>query len=273
MNSRLRKSEWDKAADWWNTEAGDKGVWHQRHDIDPVIFKILGDVKNKMILEIGCGNGYFTRLLAKRGANAVGIDFSKKLLDFGIAKEKSKPLGIKYFARDASNLYGLKSKSFNIVIANMSFMDISDIGSAIREISRVLKKNGHLVFSITHPVFADSRQKWIIIKEKNKKYFARPVNRYLSSSSEKFKLWASGAKATQYYRSIGTYFNYLRSVGFLISEFIEIASKKQIKKTKKRDSSVKSNLFKCSTFSEKKMKEFARNEIPIFLIVGALKIH
>ncbi|MDA2921837.1 class I SAM-dependent methyltransferase, partial [Patescibacteria group bacterium AH-259-L07] len=272
MAKKLPKAEWDKVAEWWDTEAGDAGVWHQQNDIDPVIFNILGSVKNKKIIEIGCGNGYFARLLAKRGADVTAIDLSSKLLTFAIAKEEHKPLGIKYLIRDAANLRDLKSKSFDIGISNMSLMDIADTESAIKEMSRVLKRGNRFIFSITHPVFCDSRQQWVIIKEGGKKYFARAINKYLSSTAEKHTLWASGVKSTQYHRSVETYLRYLRSANFLISDFKEIATKKPVAKANKEHGDVKFRRSKHETLREKKMKEFAGKEIPLFLIIGALKI-
>jgi len=40
METKLTNPEWDKVAEEWNKEAGNKGVWHQQHDIDPAIAKI-----------------------------------------------------------------------------------------------------------------------------------------------------------------------------------------------------------------------------------------
>ena len=273
MILKQRKTEWDEAAEWWNREAGEKGIWHQQHDIDPVIFKILGNVNNKIILEIGCGNGYFARKLAKKGAKVLGVDLSKRLIAFAVEREKSKPLGIKYLVRDAANLHGLKSRSFDIVVANMCLMDIADAEGAIREAFRVLKKNGSFVFSITHPVFDDFRQQWTIIKDEGKKYFARAIYKYLSSAGEFKKiLWVSGVKTTQYHRPIEIYFRYLRNSGFLVDKFREIATKKKVIKATKEEGDIKLRRSRYTTLTEKKIKGLAGREIPLFLAIGALKI-
>lgn len=272
MVINLRKTEWDKVAEWWDHEAGEKGLWHQQHDIDPVMFKLIGNIKNKMILEIGCGNGYLARLLAKKGAKVTGTDFSKKLITFSIEREKLQPLGIKYFVRDAVNLHGLKNKSFNMVIANMCLMDIANAGGVVREVLRVLKKNGYFVFSITHPVFDDFRQQWTIIKDRGKKYFARAIYKYLSSAGESKILWGSGVKTTQYHRSLETYFKYLRNAGFMIDELKEIATKKKVTRATKEHGNVKFRRSKYTTLAEKKIKELAGREIPLFLAIKAMKI-
>ncbi len=273
MTKKLPKAEWDKVAEWWDIEAGDVGVWHQQNDIDPVIFKMLEDVKNKRVIEIGCGNGYFSRLLAKKEAQVTAIDLSGKLLEFAIAREKANPLGIKYLTRDAANLHSLKSKSFDIALANMSLMDIADAKGAIKEVSRVLKRGGRFIFSITHPAFCDSQQQWVIIREGGKKYFSRVIGKYLSSSADKYILWASGIKATKYHRSVETYFGYLRSANFFVNDFKEIATRKPVTKARKEHGDVKFNQFKYKTLREKKIKEFAGREIPLFLVIGLVKFN
>lgn len=272
MATKLRKAEWDRVAEWWESEAGNKGVWHQQHDIDPVILKTLGKVVGKKIIEIGCGNGYFARILTKKGALVTAIDLSKKLLDFAIAKERLKPFGIRYLVRDAANLHGIKSASFDIAVANMSLMDIADAKRAVKEISRVLKKNGYFIFSITHPAFGEFNQQWVIIKEGSRKFFARAVNKYLSSATEKKALWASRIKATHYHKSVETYLKYLRAADFFISDFREIATKKPVTKAKPKNGNVKFRRSKYKTLSEKRIKEVAVKEIPMFLVIGALKV-
>ncbi len=272
MAKKLPKAEWDKVAEWWESEVRDTGAWHQRNDIDPVIFKILRNIKNKRIIEIGCGNGYFSRLLARRKAKITAIDLSGKLLEFALAREKANPLGIRYLARDAANLRGLRSRSFDVALANMSLMDIADAKRAIKEASRVLKRGGHFVFSITHPAFSDFRQQWVIIQEGGRKYFARATGKYLSPSAEKHILWSSGVRATQYHRSIETYLEYLRSAGFSVREFKEIPTRKLVTKARKEHGDVRFRRSKYRTLQEKKIKEFATREIPFFLVMGSVKI-
>ncbi|MEW6170841.1 MAG: class I SAM-dependent methyltransferase [Candidatus Omnitrophota bacterium] len=266
----MLKFEWDRMADYWNKDAGDTGVWHNYTDIDPVIFELLGNVKNKKILEIGCGNGYLSRLLAKQGVKVVGIDLSQKLLDYAIEKEKVRPLGIKYFQRNAANLTGIKNKTFDIAIANMCLMDVRNAEKAIKEISRVLKKNGKFIFSINHPVFF--YQKWIYAKRNGKKFFARAVLKYKTPCILKQTLWSTGIKVMGYRRPIEEYLKYLKKAGFVIDDFREIVSKKKLKKARKGH--LREDKFKSSRYideMDKKLKKAVKTEIPDFLIIAAIK--
>lgn len=274
MEKRKLKLEWDKVADFWSSEAGDVGVWHQRNDIDPIILKIIGDVNGKNILELGCGNGYLSRILAAKGARVVSTDISEKMIECALEKEKAKPLGIKYLVRDAANLEDIVKEAFDFALANMCLVDISDINSVFKGVHRVLKQNGFFIFSITHPVFFFCDQKWVTVENENKKYYARAVSRYLSSRAKKYSIWKNGPKLSQYHRALGTYFKHLRNTGFLVAEFHEIATKRKFKKAKPIESTdpFEYNWYEYATTSEKKMKEFASKEIPIFIVFSAKRV-
>jgi len=268
----MLKNEWDKVAKFWDKEAGDKGISHQRLDIDPIILKIIGDIKNRNILEIGCGNGYLSRSLAKQGAKVTAIDISSKFIQFATRKEETKPLGITYFIRDAANLHGLKSNSYDFVIGNMCLMDVADIKNAIKNISKVLKKNGSFVFSLTHP-FHESQQQWIIIKDEGKKYLARAIHEYLSCTTKK-SFWSQKKLVTpHYHRPLQEYFKYLKEFGFLIRDFREISSKQMPIRATKEDGNVKLRRSRFKTLKEKEMKIFTTKEIPSFLIIEAIKVN
>jgi len=62
----------------------------------PSALKLLGDIEDSRILDIGCGDGIFTRQLAKKGADMVGYDISKKQIEKANEREEKQHLGIQY---------------------------------------------------------------------------------------------------------------------------------------------------------------------------------
>ena len=58
---------------------GDEGDLTRKYLLNPAIFALLGDVRGKIILDAGCGQGYLCRLLAKKGAHVTGIEPSEDL--------------------------------------------------------------------------------------------------------------------------------------------------------------------------------------------------
>lgn len=268
LSRRTKTAEWDKMASWWHAEAADRGVYHQYTDIDPVVKELLGSVKGKKVIEIGCGNGYFSRALARRGAKVTALDASFKMIDIAIAEEKKKPLGIVCLVRDAARLQGIKSGSFDLAVANMMLMDVLNVEKAIKEISRVLKPGGKLVFSILHPAFMFDGS-WENIKGKNR--YGRIVWRYLNPYIA-INHWDGRRLNTKgYVRPLGFYMQALRVAGFVVTDFREIATNKPLRKMP----AGKENLLRASRYSsvaEKKEKLRSQKEIPCFLVMETEKI-
>ena len=114
---------------------------------------MLGEVKGKKILDLGCGEGYNTRLLAGMGVDVVGVDFSEEMIKLAITEEENQQQGIEYHVADACELHMFEDGSFDIVTAFLAIQDIEDYQKAINEAARVLKTDDRFVFSITHPCF------------------------------------------------------------------------------------------------------------------------
>jgi ubiquinone/menaquinone biosynthesis C-methylase UbiE len=147
------KDVWNEASDSWS-EFVREGKDIARDDMNnPTVFELLGDITGKRVLDLACGEGYNSRLMAKQGASVVGVDFSDKLIDLALETENKDKLGIGYHVLDTSNMDIFENESFDIVVCIMAMMDIQDYQGAIEEVSRVLKKSGRFVFSITHPCF------------------------------------------------------------------------------------------------------------------------
>jgi SAM-dependent methyltransferase len=95
------------------------------------------------ILEIGCGTGYFTRELTRRGADIVAIDVSPDLLE--IAKANSSAPNVRYEIQNACALT-YSDATFDSVVGS-SILHHLEIEDALREIYRVLKPGGTIYFT------------------------------------------------------------------------------------------------------------------------------
>jgi ubiquinone/menaquinone biosynthesis C-methylase UbiE len=172
---------------------------------------------------------------------------------------------------DSAKLSGVGSCFFDVCVANMCFMDIADMQNTMKEAFRTLKNKGRFIFSITHPM-ADFLQPWITIKNHGKKYFARAVCAYMSECKSKFIFSASGLALTHYHRSVGDYLRYLREAGLWLNRFVEIITKKKIYKITGLETVAREARDKYKDLADKKRKEFATREIPLFLLVEAVKL-
>ena len=121
----------------WESQAG-KVRWARR-------VKMLGRHlgPGMCVLELGCGTGYFTRELARSGADIVAIDVSPDLLE--VAKANSSAPNVRY---EIQNAYALSYPDavFDSVVGS-SVLHHLEIVEAIREIYRVLKPGGTIYFT------------------------------------------------------------------------------------------------------------------------------
>lgn len=151
---------WEENAILWTKLSREGFDIFRDHLNTPAFLRMLPNVSGLNGLDIGCGEGYNTRLLALRGAKMTGIDISQTFLNYAKQTEKLKPLGINYILATAENL-PLLDQSYNFIVAFMSLMDISNQEKAISEAYRILKPGGFLQFSITHPCFVTPLRKWL----------------------------------------------------------------------------------------------------------------
>src|SRR5687767_2248371 len=83
-------------------EFGDEGDLTRQYILNPALFALLGAVRDRAILDAGCGQGYLARLLAKQGAHITGIEPSDAFYRYALGREQAEPLGIRYLQADLS---------------------------------------------------------------------------------------------------------------------------------------------------------------------------
>ncbi len=218
--------DWEDFAKWWDEKQGDYGdLWH-RTLIDPTVLRVLGDVSGRDALDLGCGNGYFSRMLARLGAQVTGVDSSKSIIEICVEREQSNPLGITYQVADASDLSTLPDSSFDIVLANMTLDDMWNAEGAIQECSRVLRERGRLVASISHPCFdVGNHSGWQIERTGLDTTVWRKVDGSYRRVFEHTAEWRLGdnerMETRSYHRPISWYARVLHSRGFVITAIEE----------------------------------------------------
>ena len=81
------------------------------------LFNLVGDLTNKNVLDLACGEGFYTRQLKLKGANNVeGVDISKAMIQLAQNLEKQDSLGITYHEHDVLNLD--LNKKFDLITAS-----------------------------------------------------------------------------------------------------------------------------------------------------------
>ncbi|UCD93192.1 MAG: class I SAM-dependent methyltransferase [Methanobacteriota archaeon] len=244
MKKANLQSQWDDSAEAWVDFVRSGKDYFRDHLNNPAMFEVLGDISGKKILDLACGEGYNSRMMAKKGADVTGVDFSEKMIGLAIQEENRNGLGINYAMADATDLHIFKNNSFDIVACFLALQDIEDYRIAIKETARVLKNRGRFVFGITHPCFEsrtiEGKQVagWMYSsgfkrKAKEVSAYLRPeetaqyfvVDRYFDTHSEiiqwRMERLIIHFETTAFHRTLTDYANALNDAGFLISRLKE----------------------------------------------------
>jgi SAM-dependent methyltransferase len=142
-------ARYDRIADFYELRTGERLT-------DPAtaaLLNLLDDPGGRRWLDLACGSGRLSRVLARRGATVTGIDISSAMLDKARAAERSSPLGITYVQGDATTPQALAGAVFDGVVCNHGLADIDDLDGVLATTERVLVDGGAFVASLVHPCF------------------------------------------------------------------------------------------------------------------------
>ncbi len=98
------RAAWNEAAGAWE-EFVDSGADYYRHAVHgPALLAACQPLQGLTVLDLGCGQGHFSRHLAAQGARVVGIDIADELLSVARGHEEREPLGISYHCVNAKHV-------------------------------------------------------------------------------------------------------------------------------------------------------------------------
>lgn len=221
------KKMYDNSAEFYHdyrTKINPKGWFYNEHLEMPASLSILGNVKNKKILDYGCGTGIYSKILIRRGAKVKGFDISAEMLKIA---RKNNPQ-IEY--REGSGYKIPFKEKFDIILASLVVHYMNDWDKMFSEMGRVLNKNGIVVFSTGNPVYEMSKR--ISIKGKNYKVLG--IKNYFSEGLVK-NSWTNPYNGKNivvpYYHM--TYETIIKTIirnGFEIIDYIDCFPTSQSKK-------------------------------------------
>ena len=221
IDSSEARESWEQNTNEWITLRAQDS--NRRFIVDPALWSLLGDVSGLSVLDAGCGNGYLTRILATKGANAVGIDYSKAFIEYCRKIEEEMNLGCKFYEASITKMSDFKSQSFDLVVSNIVMVDVLDYKTAFKEIARVLKDDGRFIWSNVHPVFGRTAGAINVRlprdSPRNESRYLKMIDRYYDSGGE-LLIWMT--KPTwQFIRTLEEYSKALKNAGFVISQILE----------------------------------------------------
>jgi SAM-dependent methyltransferase len=115
----------------------------------PGLIALLPSVAGLRVLDAGCGSGPMSAWLVEQGAEVVGFDASPEMVR--LARERDLPNASFSVADLAEPLDFLAAGDFDVVVAGLVMHYLRDWVGPLRELRRVLRPGGALVFSTHHP--------------------------------------------------------------------------------------------------------------------------
>lgn len=138
----------------WGTAPDFVGPRHEFRE--SLLLKLLLSARpSQQMLNVGAGQGSFTRMLEERGFDVVSTDLSPAALEV-LRERVAGPV----LQADMTNL-PFPDESFDVVLAGEVIEHIDDDVAALREAHRVLRANGVLVLSVpAHPGWFGDSDRW-----------------------------------------------------------------------------------------------------------------
>lgn len=148
-------AEWDKFSATYQARAAlPTDVARYGPDIPTEAdLRLLGDLRGKRILELGCGGAQASIAFVRQGASAIGIDGSAEQLAFARALCEREEVRVELRQGDLADLAFLRPGSIDLVFSVYALLFVEDLNRVFRQVHRVLKPGAPLVFSLPHPAY------------------------------------------------------------------------------------------------------------------------
>lgn len=180
---------------------------------EPVMNRLLGDPKFKRILDLGCGDGHYGKVLMDKGATAyTGVEGSSAMIDLAVKNLAGTEAALIHSSMEN---FDFPEEEYDRVVSRMALHYIEDINSLFMSVYNAMKAEAKFLFSVQHPLTTASfksksggerRSDWVVDD-----YFEQGV---------RLEPWI-GKTVVKYHRSTEFYFTALTAAGFRIEALEE----------------------------------------------------
>jgi len=253
--ARKTETSWGVVASWYDELLKGEKTF-QKEIILPNLLRMMDIKKEDRIIDIACGQGFFTNEFAKLGAEVYGTDISKELVDLA---NKNSPESIKYFVSSAHKIAFAENNSFDKATIILASQNMENFSAVLKECSRILKSGGKLFLVLNHPAFRiPQKSDWGFDENKNIQY--REVEQYMSEIMTKIDMNPGERDlrmkkyTVSFHKPLQSYFKDFKNSGFCVENLEEWVSNK-----------------KSQPGFRQKAEDKARKEIPLFMCIELVK--
>jgi ubiquinone/menaquinone biosynthesis C-methylase UbiE len=182
------------------------------------MLQAIGEPNGLTILDAGCGEGYLSRILARKGAAVTGVDTSAKLIEAARTQNLVDALTISFDVASVDELPYTDNR-FDLVVCNHLLNDLPDPSKPIGEFARILRDGGGLVILMLHPCFYNKHA------EREQATNGLIASSYFDTRSIEQAFEVDGLTSpvanTAWFRPLEFYTEALRRSGFMITSLTE----------------------------------------------------
>jgi len=176
--------------------------------------QLVGDVRGKRVLEIGCGGGQCAIAFAKRGAVATGIDLSDAQVEFARSLAERERVQVTFLRGNIEDLSPLADESQEVVFSAYGLGYVEHLDRCFAEVRRVLVPGGLFVFSGDHPF-------WHCLAEQSLTIACSYHDRSPDLWHWTYEEMGIRAPMRSFHRTVGDWFRALTSAGLEVLDIVE----------------------------------------------------
>lgn len=230
MDHKQVRRYWNANAEVWTRLSRAGYDVYRDHLNTPAFLDMLPDVAGLAGLDVGCGEGYNTRLLAERGARMAAVDIADVFIRHAQQAQADAPSRVNFAVASAVEL-PYADASFDFVAAFMSLMDVPETESVVGEAFRILKPGGFLQFSISHPCYDTAHRR--NLRGADGRTYAYEVGGYFEGLQGRVEEWTFSAappglrtelppfRVPRFTRTLSRWINLLLETGFTLERLGE----------------------------------------------------
>lgn len=179
----------------------------------PVLLQLIGEVRGKKVLDLGCGDAEIGKELLEAGCSFYeGVDGSVNMV--GKAQQALTSESSRIHLASMED-WDFPRESYDLVISRLALHYLEDLQKVVQQIHHSLKSGGHFIFSVQHPILTSS----INNPEGEQKRSSWLVDDYFKIGNRTEK-WM-GKDVIKYHRTIEEYFRIINDCGFRVSTLKE----------------------------------------------------
>ncbi|MEA3196263.1 MAG: 2-polyprenyl-6-hydroxyphenyl methylase / 3-demethylubiquinone-9 3-methyltransferase [Gammaproteobacteria bacterium] len=134
------------AQSWWDPKGPSKPL----HDLNPLRLRYVeraAALRDRAVLDVGCGGGILSEAMARAGARVLGIDLSQAVLDVAELHALESSVALEYRLLSVEELAHERPAAFDLVTCMEMLEHVPDPASSIKALAALVKPGGDVIVS------------------------------------------------------------------------------------------------------------------------------